>query len=743
MPEINTDHIKNLFTAELRGESAKLRRVLVLILNTLRFFAVFLSGSLRLNFSLLVHPIKMCYILLIIISSLSAYGVSVSKYPEARLDTLPNVLSENHSDLLSCRLKFDAARLSAMHSLPGSKKEWLPLRANLIRQIGENTGFLTNHELPLNLKETGAVQLKGYSIRNIFFQTRPGICATANLYIPDGSGKFPAVIVMMGHAQTGRLDDRYQSLGHTLALNGYVALCIDPWGSGERTTIHGVFEDHGDENNLGSSLMNIGEPLMGIEISDNMRGVDLLCSLPCVDSQNIGATGSSGGGNQTMWLTALDERIKAAVPVVSAGTFESYIMGTPCICEVLQGGLNLTEEAAILSLVAPRAIKMCNHQKDNNQAFRPPEMIRSYKSAKPVFEMYGAADNISYEVFDLPHGYFPQDREVMLGWFDLHLKKTGNGYPKKEIPFELLPKEKLMVFENGDRDQEVGGTESYCKLKGVELRTKYLNSKSSDLENKKDLLLEILGIKSKASLKSIREFPDMKGWSRFALETSEHMTIPVLVRNPSGNSGEFVILCNPEGKGMISQLLIDKLITSGKGIAIVDLSGTGEVISQPNPADKKGTLMTMSRSLLWFGKTVIGEWVNELIVVNEFLTLKCHARKIEIDASKEAGVAALFYRALGGKAENLILRSTPVSYLFDNRENVDFFSMGINLPGILKWGDISLAAALGDVNITFIGPVTMSGRKLLGSELDQYTREFNKIKRVTNSMGKTIFIQND
>ena len=69
--------------------------------------------------------------------------------------------------------------------------------------------------------------------------------------------------------------------------------------------------------------------------------------------------------------------------------------------------------------------------------------------------------------------------------------------------------------------------------------------------------------------------------------------------------------------------------------------------------------------------------------------------------------------------------------------------MGINLPGILKWGDISLAAALGDVNITFIGPVTMSGRKLLGSELDQYTREFNKIKRVTNSMGKTIFIQND
>ena len=743
MPDINRGCIKIFFTAELRREGAKLRKAGILLLNTLRFFAVFLSGSLWLNFSLLVHPIKISCILLIIIGSSSAFGVSPSKYPEAKSDTLPNVLSENHSDLVSCRLKFDAARLSAMHSLPGSKKEWVTFRTNLIGQIGEKTRFVTNHELPLNLKETGSIQLKGYSIRNVFFQTRPGICATANLYIPDGSGKFPGVIVMMGHAQTGRLDDRYQSLGHTLALNGYVALCIDPWGSGERTTVHGIFEDHGDENNLGSSLLNIGEPLMGIEISDNIRGVDLLCSLQYVDSQNIGATGSSGGGNQTMWLTAVDERIKAAVPVVSAGTFESYIMGTPCICEVLRGGLNLTEEAGILALIAPRAIKMCNHQKDNNQAFRPPEMIRSYKNAKPIFELYGAADNISYEVFDLPHGYFPQDREVMLGWFDLHLKKAGNGSPKKELPFELLPKENLMVFKNGERDQEVTGTASYCELKGIELRTKYLKSKSSDLENKRDLLREILGVKSKASLKSIRDFPDIQGWSRFALETSENMAIPVLVRNPAGNSGEFVIICNPEGKGMIPQLLIDKLITSGKGIAIVDLSGTGELISQPNTADKKGTLMTMSRSLLWFGKTVIGEWVNELIVVNEFLTLKCHARKIEIDASMEAGVTALFYRALGGKAENLILRSAPVSYLFDNRENIDFFSMGINLPGILNWCDISLAAALSGVNITFIGPVTMSGRKLSGSELDQYTHEFNKIKRITNTPGKTIFIQND
>ncbi len=113
--------------------------------------------------------------------------------------------------------------------------------------------------------------------------------------------------------------------------------------------------------------MNIGESLMGIQISDNMRGVDLLCSLPYVDPQNIGATGASGGGNQTMWLAAVDERIKAAVPVVSVGTFESYVMRSNCICELLIDGLTFTEEAGVLALA--RAIMPCNHKKDDNPTF--------------------------------------------------------------------------------------------------------------------------------------------------------------------------------------------------------------------------------------------------------------------------------------------------------------------------------------------------------------------------------------
>ena len=656
-------------------------------------------------------------------------------------DSLPKVFPKNHVDLIAGKLRLDAALGFEVNQLPGNMKDWEMHRVQLKNEIIKKTGVEINHNLALNMKETGTIQMKGYAIRKITFQTRPGIYATANLYIPDGKGPFPAVIFMIGHWLKGKIDaEGPQAVGHSLALNGYVCLSIDPWGSGERTTIHGIFEDHGDENNLGSSLMNIGETLMGIEISDNMRGVDLLCSLPYVDSKNIGATGASGGGNQTMWLTALDERIKAAMPVVSVGTFQAYIMGTPCICEVVADAFDMTEEAGILALIAPRATKMCNHKKDDNPAFFPSEMIRSYTNAKPIFKLYGVEDNIAFQLFDLPHGYMAEDREALLGWFDMHLKGIGNGSPKKEIQFELLPEEQLMVFPKVQRDANVSGTVEYCKRRGNELRSVFLNTTSTDPELKRKDLRNILGVTETQILNHVYEYQQMNGWNRFALATSDNKLIPVLLRSPRDNSKEFVIVCNPEGKDSIPPGLIDEIIKSGKGIAIVDLSGTGEASSTSAGNNyRTGGLRTIARSELWFGRTMIGEWVKELKILTQFLNSKYKAVKVSIDGSKEAGLAGLFLSALEGNVDHLTLREAPVSYLFDTREGIDFFSAAIHLPGFLKWGDVSLAASLSGKNIVFIDPVTISGQKIAGNRLKEYQREFEKLRLNYMQPGNTVF----
>lgn len=654
-------------------------------------------------------------------------------------DSLPSVLPDQRADLVNNRLRNEAVLKFALHRLPDDIKAWEQYKSGLRKKIIEKAGIVIDRRLPLDIRESGAIQMKGYSIKNISFQTSPGVYATANLFIPDGEGPFPAVIIMMGHNLNGRLCERCQAAGHSLALNGYVSLGIDPWGAGERTTIHGQFEYHG--GCYGASLMNLGETLLGRQVMDNMRGVDLLSSLPYVDASRIGATGASGGGNQTMWLTALDERIKAAVPVVSVGSFESYVMRHNCICELLPDGLTLTEEAGVLALVAPRAIKMCNHTRDASPTFYPSEMIRSFSNARPVFKLYGVENNIDYKVLDLVHGYWPEDRQEMLGWFDLHLKGLGDGAAKKEIPFETLPDERLMAYPSGKREPGFAATDVYAKKQGAALRASYLKTTGFNAAQKKKELRELLRIHEYPRLQKAHSYSAIEGWNRTVLETADQKLIPILHRAPVKPSQEYVLIVHPRGKNHIEQNLLNELKKAGKGIVIPDLSGTGETLSgMENTRDKNMALHLVTRAELWLGKTLMGEWVKELSAVVDYIKTTHSAKEIEMDGTGEAGLAALFLSALEGKGDALVLRDAPLSYLFDNRETVDFYSMAIHLPGFLKWGDVSLAAALTGKSITMINPLTMSGQPVPESRLKEYRMEFESARKKSLQPGKTFFI---
>lgn len=651
----------------------------------------------------------------------------------AQSDTLPLVLATNQTNLVEARLDNEAFIKFASHPLPDNLADWNVYKANLRKEIARKAGVHVNHQLPINCRETKSIKMSGYTIKNIYFQTRPDIYATANLYIPEGEGPFPGVIVMCGHSTNGRLYDPYQSVAHTLALNGYVALAIDPWGAGERTTVHGNFEYHGAH--LGASLMNIGESLMGVQISDNMRGVDLLCSLPYVDSNKIGATGASGGGNQTMWVAAMDERIKAAVPVVSVGTFESYVMNSNCICEMLIDGLTFTEEAAVLALAT--AIMPCNHEQDSNSAFFPVEMLRSVNNAKPIFKLTGRENDITYRIFDLTHGYQAEDRRAMLGWFDMKLKNEGSGDAKDEKPFELVPAENLMTFQNGKRDEKVMSTAEYCRIRGNQLRSTYLQTKTIDKVQKKKELSNILRINEKSELKKVYTYGISSGWEKIALETSDQKLIPVLVTRPKSADSEYVIVLNPKGKNETLHQVAE-LKNEGKGVAVVDLTGMGE-LSLNEIHNRTAYYHTLARSEIWLGKTILGEWVKELNLLVEFLKKDFQAKVITIDGVKETGLAGLFLSATGGNFDNLILREAPISYLFDSRDTIDFFSMAIYLPGFLNWGDISLVTALSGKKITFVNPVTMSGRRIEGSDLEEYKNEFEQICRICGQTNNVHF----
>ncbi|HMR19892.1 MAG TPA: prolyl oligopeptidase family serine peptidase, partial [Sphingobacterium sp.] len=546
-------------------------------------------------------------------------------------------------------------------------------------------------------------------------------------------------IVMNGHDRGAKIYKNYSAVGQTLALNGFVSLNIDAWGAGERGTEFGKFEYHGAK--LGLSLIDIGESLMGMQLTDNIRGVDLLCSLPYVDADKIGATGASGGGNQTMWLAAMDERVKAAVPVVSVGSFESYVMRHNCVCEVLHEGLTFTEEDGVLALVAPRAIKICNSKFDSNPTFYPSEMLKTFNRVQPVFEMLGVKENIANQIFDLKHGYFPENRAAALGWFNLHLKNKGNGEPVKEKPFEAIDENELLVFPE-KRDDKVIGTMTFRQMRMEALRDKLLNSTSIDVKKKRKELYGILKIDKQDVFKQAHIYGEEKGWTKTGIETTKGKIIPILHRKPRIGISKYVVVSHPAGKSSIFSSYIDELNKEGVGIVLLDLWGTGEASSPV--ADKFDTTLvsfhTLSRSSLWLGKTVMGEWVNELDIVSDYIKNKYKAKDITIEATKEAGLAALFLASLNQGISGLTLYNTPLSYQIDNRQSINSFNMAVHIPQILVWGDISLVAALSEADIKFVHPLNLSGQQIDDKQILSYQSEFEKLKRKTIKKGKVIFV---
>jgi len=642
-------------------------------------------------------------------------------------DTLPAVTFVEKADVIALSFEQEAALDFELRKLPSGIKDWENEKGFLRKKIWKAAGVTVDHNLPLDYHETGTIKSDGYTIKKIYFQTREGVYATANLYVPDGKGPFPAVVNLHGHWEGGKAGEMVQSCAHELALNGYVCLNIDAWGSGERTTVHGVHEYHG--SNLGASLINIGETLLGAQLADNIRGVDLLCSLGYVDKNRIGATGASGGGNQTMWLSAMDDRIKACMPVVSVGTFQAYIMASNCVCEMLPTGLAFTEESGVLSLIAPRALKIASALQDKNKAFFPSEMLRSFTNAKHIYKLYDKAENISYSLFDTPHGYWPAMRETVLGWFALHLKGEGDGNPVKEKPFQLLSSEELMVFAKGKRNPLVRSTIEYSKRRGMEELMSTDESKAIG-KDKKVSQLRKLTLYSKDELRKVHIVETNETSEKIILETNNRRLTPLLLyRAKHKERPAVLVLFTDKNDDAQRKSVLDSYFEKDYNVVVADLWGLG-INNSSRAQAVDGSLPpyhTLARASLWLGHSVQGIWADEIRMLIEYMKERFFPPTITVDAERETALAALIQSDIYNNTDTCILRTCPVSYIVDDRNGIDYFDMSVHLPGIIPWGDVSLLTALsGCKAIEFQNPVSLSGKDVMGK--GQYVFE-ERVKR--------------
>jgi hypothetical protein len=191
------------------------------------------------------------------------------------------------------------------------------MREQMIRDLG---GWPAR--TPLNARVVGTLDRDGYKIEKVIFESQPRFYVTGNLYLPKtGKPPYPGVLFPLGHESGGKSNGDWQQVLGTLARRGYVCFTWDPIGQGERVQTYDpdleggkISESTAEHTDMGVQCLLLGYSLAHYTVWDGMRALDYLLSRPEVDPSRIACTGNSGGGTHTAYLSALDDRIKVAMP---------------------------------------------------------------------------------------------------------------------------------------------------------------------------------------------------------------------------------------------------------------------------------------------------------------------------------------------------------------------------------------------------------------------------------------------
>ena len=324
-------------------------------------------------------------------------------------------------------------------------------------------GGLPDYSGPLNARRTGEIPGDGYTIEKILFESLPGFYVTGNLYRPSQAGRYPGVLVPIGHTQEGKPEAQY--LAANLAKQGFVALTYDPIGQGEREQTYlpelgrPLSGGGGNEHiELGGRSLLLGQSVARYFINDGRRGLDYLASRPDVDPERLGVTGCSGGGCLTTYIAALDPRVKAAAPACYISTFRHLFTGPTADSEMslpafLSSGLDIAD---LVELPAPLPWLLLATTEDY---FTPAKARPVYEEARRFYGFYGAEDRIQFFVGQGPHGTPKESREAIYAWMTRWLK--GSRSEPADQPVKLVTNLQLRVTPSGHVENEPGGRKLY------------------------------------------------------------------------------------------------------------------------------------------------------------------------------------------------------------------------------------------------------------------------------------------
>ncbi|TAM81968.1 MAG: hypothetical protein EPN47_11250 [Acidobacteria bacterium] len=363
------------------------------------------------------------------------------------------------------QLRQRAKAISEIHSTADAerRKQWVR------KQMLDDMGGLPGYRGPLKARITGRLHNNFFTIEKVIYESLPGLYVTANVYRPNQPGRYPAVLLQSGHTQEGKPED--QRMATNLAMKGFVVLCFDPIGQGEREQTYSPQMDAPlagwsvpEHIQMGAQAQLIGEGLARYFIFDAMRSLDYLSSRPDVDASRIGAAGCSGGGALTTFLGGLDPRVKVVIPACYPSSFQTLFATSGPDVEMLlprflESGLD-TADFVELSAPTPWLLQSTEHDEYH---FSYEGVRQVYDEARNWYALYGAQDKVGFMVGPGSHGMPLEAREAVYQWMIRYLRNRQGDF--HEQPVEMYTSHQLQVTASGNVEDESGSRKLFQVLR--------------------------------------------------------------------------------------------------------------------------------------------------------------------------------------------------------------------------------------------------------------------------------------
>jgi cephalosporin-C deacetylase-like acetyl esterase len=587
---------------------------------------------------------------------------------------------------------------------------------------GPTNGAPSGERTPLNPRVVGEFARQGYRVRKVIFESLPEYYVTANLYLPTtGAPPYPGVLCPIGHAKNGKAYDVYQHLFIGLVKRGYVVLAYDPMGQGERYQYWDFLSnrrrfDFNEHDMAGIQEYLLGQSLARYRIWDGIRALDYLGSLPEVDASRLGATGSSGGGTLTTFISMLDSRVKAASIVCyitnlpnkieyrindSEGDPEQDIQG------LLAAGIDHTE---MVGMIAPRPVLIGAARHD----FFPIEGTRqTFAELEQLYRKLGAPDRLKMVDFDQRHMYSQALREATYAWFDHWLKGA---------PAQVEVHEPEMVTEQDAALQCTPTGQVITSLGGKTLHD-FNRAESERLADALEAQRLTHGfgeamvgrIRARLALRSEPGTPGSRQVGalntgnvrieKLLIETEPGVVVPLRVVTPRNASGRLpvVVYLRDRSGGADDPALFEALASQGRVVAVADVRGFGETMSPRSVSGvdyfdaRDGMDADFTCASLFLGRPLLGMRVEDTLRVVAYLQSRpdVDGRRLAIAGRGWAGLVALFAAAVDSEIAATAVEGVPVSYGEIARSEIYEQPVSLMLTGVLQ--DFDLVDVLASV----------------------------------------------